>query len=735
METKKKLTLQALLKSPIFYPNEIDSFVSMKDGHHYTILEDNQLNKYDYESGNKLETLFNGFDHGIRVSDYSFNATETHILLQTKKTKIYRRSFLAEHLIYDLASKELIPLSETGKQQCATFSPDGQKIAFVRTNNIYVYELDTKKEYPITLDGQPTRIINGHTDWVYEEELEYTRAYEWSPDSKNICYIKFDETQVCKYTLQKYQGMCPSYPKNEMYPSNTIYKYPKAGEKNSIVTVHSYNFETSKTTQFDLGPETDFYITRICFATNPNNLIVFHLDRKQRCLHLISFHLMTGKSRVIFEETNKYYIDEKCYQQLKFIEDGKRFIYQSEETGYNHLYSYEMPDDNTEITDFSASKRQITFGDFDVKSFLGYDEKRKIYYYSSYEDSPIDLTIYCIDDQKNKMKITPSLGVNSFISSSNFDFIIITNSTASTVPTSILYKNEIERLDGQTNLREIKVLESNQKLQDRLDTFDYIAKKEFINLPASDGTTLLDAYIMKPRDFNETNSEKKYPLCVFMYGGPNHKYVDNSFEISWQNFLVHEGFVVLGIDPRGTAGHGEAFRKCTYLKLGQIESNDVIYATRELVNQYRDKISAKDVGIFGWSFGGFMSLLCLAKGGDVFSTAIAIAPVTNWKYYDTIYTERYMLTPQENEGYEEGAPLHLAHQISEDAHLLICHGLCDDNVHFQNTAELTEVLVQNDIQFDMCTYTNRNHGIYGGNTRYHLMTKCCRFLKNHLKHE
>lgn len=752
---KRKLTLQDFTKLYTFSPSSVKSFKSMNDGLHYTALKDNKIGKYSYETGRLVSTLFDIDDIDqselmrpiSSIVDYSFNSDETCLLIIPAKQFIYRRSFTARYCLYDITSKKLTPLSPISDLKCASFSPDGKHIAFIRKNNIFIYDIENKTEDQITFDGRKNCVINGETDWVYEEEFEFTRAYEWSSDGHALAYIRFDETKVPTYILQKYKGSFPAYTRNEMYPDNYAYKYPKAGESNSVVSVYVYNLAARSYNELIIDKDKDIYIPRIRFSKDPQTLSIFHLNRHQNCLTIFSANVDTLETHVMYREENKCYIESKTFDELQFLDDGRRFVLESEETGYNHIFSVNINAncDDYANEDFKKLKKQITTGNYDVKDFIGFDEVRKLYYYSSYEDSPIDLYVYCIDENGNKMKITPKKGYNEVSYSKNFNYFIVKNSSADTVPNSILYKNDLavgnNGITGQ--LSQIKVLEDNQALQDTIDTIEYIPKVEFSTVVAADGETNLDMQILKPKSMIEMEEnhtfpdpDKKFPLLITLYGGPNHKYVQNSFKLDWTSYLVQEGFIVASIDPRGTAAHGEQFRKCTYLKLGQIETKDIIFATEGIISRYDNFIDKERVGIWGWSYGGFMSLLCLSNGEGVFSTSIAVAPVTNWKYYDTIYTERYMRTPQENkEGYEFEAPLHVVEKISPDAHLLICHGLCDDNVHFQNTAEYTEKLVQNDIQFDMYTYTNRNHGIYGGNTKNHLYTKFVNFLKQHmLKH-
>lgn len=754
LNNKSKLSLQDFTKKSTFAPTSAKSLRSMNDGLHYTMLKEGVIEKYSYETGQLVSTIFdiNEVDqsqltHKIEnVKDYFFNYNETFLLIIPYKQMIYRRSFTTIYCLYEISTKKLINLPAKQVQKIAKFSPDGKNLSYVQKNNLYIYNIDNKTEKQITTDGEMNHILNGESDWVYEEEFAITRAYEWSPDGQSIAYIKFDESKVPVYNIQKYKGSYPTHTQNEIYPENYKYKYPKAGENNSIVSLHVYDLDKETTITIKIDEETDIYVPRIKFTKNPKILLIFHLNRHQNCLTIFSSNIISGEIHVVYRERNKYYIDSKFLNQFNIFDNGKDCAIESETSGYNHIYSFTIDESNYDLSDeeYFNRRKAITSGNFDVKDFIGYDETRNLYYYSSYEVSSIELYIYCIDNNGNKMNISLKKSWNEAKHSKNYNYFIIENSSSDTVPTTILYRNDLtinnNKICGQ--LTEIKVLKNNALLQKRINIIEYIPKKEFFTTLASDCKTELNMCILKPKLMIEMENkkekpdpQKKFPLLITLYGGPNSQYVKNKFHICWKSYLVQEGFIVASIDPRGTAAHGEAFRKCTYLKLGQIESNDVIYATTNLIKKYDNFIDKNRVGIWGWSYGGFLSLLCLSNGNDVFSTSIAVAPVTNWKYYDTIYTERYMRTPQENqEGYEYGAPLHIVNKISPKAHLLICHGLCDDNVHYQNTAEYTEELVQNNIQFDIHVYTNRNHSIYGGNTKNHLYSKIVNFLKQYMLH-
>ncbi len=712
----KQLSLNDFFKDGTFRSKGVYGIRSMNDGEHYTVLENRgkKIVKYSYKTGQAVATLLDletieGNDKVKYISDYQFNADESRLLISTNITPIYRRSFTADYYIFDFKNKELNPLSENGKQRLATFSPDGLRIAFMRDNNLFIYDIRFKTERQITFDGKYNHIINGAPDWVYEEEFAFNRAFEWAPDGSAIAFIRFDESQVKEFPMNMFEGQAPAIKENEVYPSVYSYKYPKAGEANSTVSVHVYDIQDKTTLKMDIGEETDLYIPRIRWTQDPKKLAIIRLNRLQNKMEVLLANARTGVSNVLYREENKYYIDESNFDNLFFTADGQHFIITSEKSGYMHLYLYDMT---------GHEKKAITSGPYDIADFYGYDPVRKTYYYSSYEESPLEKYVYAIDSKGKKKKLTPEKGWNEVNFSKNYNYYINTVSDAENPPVIRLYNAKV---------KPVRVLEDNQQLQEVIQNYA-ISPKEFIQIPAADGKTMLNAWIMKPVNFDPN---KAYPLLITQYSGPNSQQVKNSWGgINWLHYLTQEGYIVACIDPRGTAARGEEFRKCTYMQLGKLESDDMIAAAKWLAE--KPYIDSKKVGIWGWSYGGFMSSLCIMKGNDVFSTAIAIAPVTHYKFYDSIYTERYMRTPQENEkGYNENAPLNWAGQLK--GNLLLCHGTADDNVHVQNTYELAERLVQAGKQFDMGIYTNRNHSIYGGNTSLQLYTKFVNFLNKNLK--
>ena len=710
----RKFTLEDIFVKGTFRASSVDGLRSMNDGIHYTTMENGtRIVKYSYETGKEVETLFDV----TKVEDapissfmsYAFSDDETKLLLTTKMKSIYRHSYTAEYYIWNSVTEELTALSDEGPQQLATFSPDGERVAYVRDNNIFIKSLKFGSTSQATFDGKHNEIINGAPDWVYEEEFGFNKAFWWSPNSEFVAYIKFDEREVPQFSMPMYAGMAPTYEQYKLYPGEETYKYPKAGEKNSIVQVMSYEIKTKMSIPVDIGEETDLYVPRLKWTPN-NDLVVMRLNRLQNQMDILYANPYTGETREVMTEKNNRYIDEDFLNAFTYLDNGN-FVVLSERNGWSHLYLYNK--DGIELA-------QLTEGEFDVTDFYGYDADKERYYYQAAAESPLRREVYYIsEDKEEKGKLSTMNGTNRAVFSTNFNYYInyFSNSkTPSYISLRETKKNE-----------QIRFLQDNTVLKNTIESMK-IPEKEFFSFKTSEGIEL-NGYMIKPTDFDPS---KKYPVFMTQYSGPNSQQVTDSWGrgVGWNEYLAQEGFLVVCVDPRGTGARGEDFRKVTYMQLGKYESDDQVEAAKYL--QTLPYVDADNIAIYGWSYGGFMTLLSLEKGGDVFKAGIAVAPVTSWRFYDTIYTERYMRTPQVNaDGYDDNSPLSHAGDIK--GRLLIVHGTADDNVHAQNTFEMTEKMVQAGVQFDMAIYTNRNHGIRGGNTSMHLYTKMTNFLKEHLQ--
>ena len=711
--SQKKIELNDVAGRRLFVQKNITGLRSMNDGMNYTSVENQtKIVKYNYKTGNQVEVLFDlskienpGF---IGFSDYNFSNDETKILFTTNQHPIYRHSFTADYFVWNLTTKEMTPLSTNGSQQLATFSPDGERVAFVRNNNIFVKSLKFGTESQVTRDGKTNEIINGAPDWVYEEEFSFNKAFEWSPDSKFLAFIKFNETEVPMFNMPMYQGQNPELKENQLYPGSYNYKYPKAGEKNSVVSVLVYDLKSKSSVTAETGDDTEQYIPRIKWTADASDLAIMKLNRLQNKLDIVLANPFTGDTRVFFTEKNKRYISEDFFDSFIFLPDNKYIVLNSERDGYSHLYLYDRQ---------GFEVKQLTSGNFDVTAFYGFDPVKKIFYYQAAKESPMRREVYFVSlDGKKSGKLSTQTGTNQADFSSGFQYFINTFTNTET-PNVITLHDQTGKL--------IRTLEENNELKKLLKDYS-IGKKEFFSFKTSEGVDL-NGWMIKPANFDPT---RKYPVVMTQYSGPNSQSVLDKWSIGWDDFLAQEGFVVACVDPRGTGARGEEFRKMTYQQLGKFESDDQVEAAKYIGTlSFVDK---NNIAIWGWSYGGFMAALCMEKGAGVFKAGISVAPVTNWRFYDSVYTERYMRTPKENpDGYDDNSPLSHAEKIK--GKYLIIHGSADDNVHLQNTMEFTERMVQAGVQFDMAVYTNRNHGIRGGNTSMHLYTKMTNYLKEKLQ--
>lgn len=705
LTAQKQIEISDIWKDYIFSARGVAGFNFMDDGNYYTLLANDNIEKFNFETGEKVETLLNGrsIKNQLRIESdidaYNFSEDESQVLLSFESEAIYRRSSKGYFYVYNFSTRNLSKVSEE-KISFASFSPDGLKVAFVESNNLFYKNLKSGQLTQITFDGKHNEVINGMADWVYEEEFVITKTFEWSNDSKSLAFIKFDESEVRMYTLE--------YFRNGMYPEPYTFKYPKVGEANAKVSVHVFSITRGKTTVIDVGNLDDMYIPRIQWTNDSNLLCITKLNRHQNHLQLLLTDVKKNRSTVMLDEVNKYYID--VTNSLTFLKDGKNFIWTSEEEGYNQVY--------IKAIDGNMS-RNITPGNYDVISFYGVDEKNKKIYFKAAKESPMDHQIFEIDLNGKDLKcLTPALGIHNADFSATFDMFVDNHSTINTPPTYNVLSRE-----G----KQIRSIEENTTVKNRQLEFG-TSNVEFLSITTEDDVEL-NAWMIKPADFDPA---KKYPLFMTQYSGPNSQSVTNSWigiNYWWYQKLAQEGYIIVCVDPRGTGARGEEFRKMTYMQLGHYETIDQIASAKYFGDL--DYIDKNRIGIYGWSYGGYMSSLCMLKGADVFKAGIAVAPVTNWKWYDSVYTERYMRTYLENkEGYDKNSPIHFADKLEDP--FLIIHGMADDNVHFQNSIEMASALIEADKQYDTYFYPNKNHGIFGGNTRNHLFQKMTNFVLENL---
>ncbi|MBS1651846.1 MAG: S9 family peptidase [Bacteroidetes bacterium] len=705
---QQKITLNDIWVKYAFYPKSAAGFNVLSDGLNYVDVEEQNgqstLCKYELKTQKKIGSIVNANDivfkeKKIDISTYQFSPDEKKLLLYEDVEMVYRRSPKANYYVYDITSKTTVQISDKGKQLFPSFSPDGNKIAYVRDNNIYIKSLINNEEIAVTNDGELNKIKNGWGDWVYEEEFSKADYFDWSSDSRYLSYVKFDESNVKEYSMDIYKG--------KLYPEKYTFKYPKAGEDNSIVSVHIYDVQTKNTIKADVGSNTDIYIPRIQFTNNPLVLCVQRLNRLQNKWDILFVDAVSGKSTQVHSEESKTYID--ITDDLTFV-GNKGFIISSEADNYNHLYYYDIT--GKLIT-------QITKGNWDVTEFKGFDEATNTLYYMSTENGSINRDIFSIKlTGKNKKQISNNPGFNNCDFTTGYKYYIISHSDANT-PASY----ELRDINGKL----IKVLEDNKELKEKLKQYK-LSQRTFFKFKTTEGIEL-NGWMMKPQNFDST---KKYPVYMYAYNGPGSNEVNNAFdpfEYMWHNLLNQEGYMVVCVDGRGTLGRGREFKHCTYLQLGKYETIDQIEVAKYLGGlPYVDK---NRIGFQGWSFGGFMACNLITKGADYFKMAIAVAPVTNWKFYDNIYTERFMRKPEDNKsGYEDNSPINHVKKIK--GKFLLIHGSADDNVHLQNSMELSAELVKNNIPYDFMVYPNKNHGISGGLTRIHLFTKILNFVKENL---
>ncbi len=714
----EKLTLEEIT-SGVFRQDYMQAVRPMADGETYSQISDDgkQVVTYSFRTGKQVSVLFDaatarGAQIGS-VDNYIMSPDGKRMLIQTQTESIYRHSFTAVFYIYDIRNNKLVPLSDGGPQQTPVFSPDGNQIAFVRQNNIYLVKLlYDNAESQVTKDGKWNEVINGIPDWVYEEEFSTNSSMVFSADSKQIVWIRYDESAVKQYSMQLFKGLAPERKEFAEYPGDYTYKYPVPGQVNSKVSVLSYDIQSHQTRKIDLPLDADGYIPRIKATSDPTKIAIFTMNRHQDVLRIYMANPLSTVCQLAIEDKVDKYIKEDVLADVKITD--KHILLPSERDGYNHLYLYNL---NGQL------QRQIVKENYVVTSVYGYDEQTGDTYFAANPNGPTDQQVMVAHANGKTELLSAKAGVNRAVFSQNFKYFINIWSDVDHPTQYTLCQN-----NGKTLLTMI----DNQQLVQKLAGYD-LGKKEFFTFKTSEGVEL-NGWMVKPKDFNPS---KKYPVIMYQYGGPGNQQVLNQWGIGMsgngailEQYLAQQGYVCVCVDNRGTGGRGAAFEKCTYLRLGELEARDQVETAIWLGQQsYVDK---ERIGIWGWSYGGWNTLMSMSEGRPVFKAGVAIAPPTCWRYYDSIYTERYMRTPKENQkGYDEVNPIHRAAQLHGE--LLICHGLADDNVHYQNTAEYVEALVQADKDFRQLVYTNRNHGISGGNSRNHLFRQAINHFNNNLK--
>lgn len=705
----KTITLEDIWKNYTLTPRGVPGFNTTPNGDFYTVVSSEGIVKHKFVNSEKVAVILTNNDLKNTnpaltikdIDDYSFNQAEDKLLIATQLENIYRRSTKGFYYIVDLKNKTIFSLSDTnkGKQSFPTFSPDGNKIAFVRNNNLYLVDLNTKTEIAITTDGLDRHIINGMADWVYEEELDMSQCFYWSPNNDKIAFLRFDESRVKEFSLTMY---------GNLYPDEHRYKYPKAGEDNSLVDVIIYDLKSNQCKKVDMGDNSNCYFPRLYWLPNANDLIILKLNRHQNKLEFYCFSTLNNSKSIVYTDENDAWLD--VTHDYYFLNDNKTLIATSERDGFNHLYRIE----------FGGKITQLTSGKWEIANVCAIDKEKKLIYYLSNESGELNRDLYCINfDGKKKKMLTSGDGWN----------------TPTFSPTCNYYRNVYSNLNTpqiytlhQSNGKLLNTLTDNAAYKTKMQNYGF-AQREFFNFNTSEGVNI-NGWILKPKNFDPN---KKYPVLMYVYGGPGSQEVSNSFsrsmDYAWYQMLAQKGYIIVCTDGRGTATKGDAFKKCIYQQMGKYEAIDQI-ATANYLKQL-PYVDANRIGIWGWSFGGYLSSLAMFKGNGTFKMAMAVAPVTTWRYYDNIYTERFLRTPQENaNGYDDNSPITYAHQL-QGAYLLV-HGMADDNVHFQNAVDLVTALNKAEKQYEQYFYPNKNHGIYGGNTRYHLYVKLTDFILKNL---
>lgn len=716
--TAETLSLEALTRGQ-YAARTVAGVRPLADGEHYSQIsaDARQIVAYSFRNGEQTEVLFDvatarGDVRLNRIDGYVMSPDEKTILIQTETNRIYRHSFTATYYIYNVRNHTLEPLSSGGPQEVPVFSPDGTMIAFVRQNNIFLVKLlFGNSELQVTKDGEYNKIINGKPDWVNEEEFSFSCALDFNADATMLAWIRYDESAVPEFSFPLYRGRSPERNEFAAYPGSYSYKYPVAGEQNAKVSVHTYDIKSHRIQQMKLPLDADGYVPRIRFTSDPEKLLVLTQNRHQDRLDIYAANPRSTECKLIVRDQVDNYVTEEPYKNLQLFKDG--FVLMSERSGFNQLYLYDLN---------GTLKRQLTKGDFVVKAFYGYDPQSGDCYFSANPEGAIYQSVYRADSKGKMTKLSQELGTNSAIFSKNFKYFLNVYSNIYTPP--------VTTLNDARSGKVLSTLEDNKALKQKVESLR-LAKPEFFTFKTGEGVEL-NGYMVKPADFS---ASKRYPVIMYQYSGPGSQQVLDSWNVGnmggclFEHLMAQQGFICVCVDGRGTGGRGAAFEKQTYLNLGILESKDQVETALYLGSlPYIDKAR---IGIWGWSYGGFNTLMSMTEGRAVFAAGVAVAPVTSYRFYDSVYTERYMRTPKENPtGYDHN-PITRAPQLS--GALLLCHGSADDNVHLRNTAELTEAFVQADKPFMQLVYTNRNHSIYGGNTRLHLYRSIANWFEQHLK--
>lgn len=706
----KEITVEKIWKEYLFSPKGVPGFNALSTGDFYTVYSSEGIDKHSFETGEKVASMLsneqlrqqsNGSLNFKKINDYHFDRSENRILLAIEKESIFRRSSSAYYYVYDRQGNSLQELADTakGKQSFAEFSPDGKMVAFVREYNLFVKDLANNREIQITNDGKENHIRNGFADWVYEEELSLTEAFEWSPDGSKIAYMRFDESRVKEFPMTIF---------GSLYPEMFKYKYPKAGEDNSLVDIFIYDVKTGNKTKLDLGDNSNCYFPRIYWLSNSTDLIILKLNRHQNQLEFFRYNANSLQQDVVFTDKNHGWI--KLTNSYYFSDDNQTMLTTSERDGYNHIYQVA----------FDGTITQLTKGEWEVADICAVDYKKKLIYYLSNESGTLNRDLYVINfSGKKKTMLTSGNGWNRVTFSPTMNFYMSVFSNNDIPPQYTIHKS-----DG----KQLRVLQNNAAFSERIQEYGF-TPKEFFNFTTKESVSL-NGWMIKPPHFDPN---KKHPVLMYVYGGPGSQEVSNSWmrgqDYAWYQMLAQKGYIVVCVDGRGTAGRGDLFKKSIYKQMGKLETEDQISTAQYL--QTLPYVDPDRIGIWGWSFGGYLSSLAMFKGEGLFKAAIAVAPVTNWRYYDNIYTERFLQTPQENpEGYDDNSPIFHANKL-KGAYLLV-HGMADDNVHFQNSVDLTSALIKHEKKFDTFFYPNMNHFINQGTARYHLYVKMTDFILENL---